>query len=571
MSDDITFRITGEAGQGMQSIGKIICKALAKGGIEVFANQDYESRIRGGCNHFDIRARDWPVYGPADEVDILVALSREGVRRHLPSVAPDGAVIFDSDQIKNVSAKCNVLAAPLERIAKKAGGSAVMSNTVGAGVALGLIGCEITLVNQVLRSQFRSKGKEVVDANLAVARAGHDYARAHTPDGWDRRMDRRSVKHLLMRGNDAIAVGAITAGCKFASAYPMTPSTSISEYLAMHADKCGLVFEQAEDEISALIMAQGAATAGARAMVATSGGGIALMVEGVSLAAATETPIVIIDAMRPGPATGLPTRTEQADLEFVIHAGHGEFARVVLAPGTAEQAFECTLRAFNLAEAYQIPVFVLTDQHLADQYRTVEAPELAEVPINRGALLPPGEVPEGYARHAITRSGVSPRALPGKQEALVVTAGDEHDERGFMIEAAKPRVAQVDKRLRKVRALVREMGRPSVYGPRGADIGLLCWGSTYGACREAIDLLRRDGYSVAMVHFTDLWPFPARAVESLLSRYLRLIDVEGNATAQLAHLLRAETGMSVDATILRYDGRPFSPSAIAKRVKEEIG
>ncbi|MBI4284117.1 MAG: 2-oxoacid:acceptor oxidoreductase subunit alpha, partial [Chloroflexi bacterium] len=334
----------------------------------------------------------------------------------------------------------------------------------------------------------------------------------------------------------------------------------------------GLVMVPAEDEIAAINMVIGAAYAGVRAMTATSGGGFCLMVEGLGLAGMTETPIVVIEGQRAGPAIGLPTRTEQGDLQFVLHAHHGDFPRAVLAPATVEDAFWLTVKAFNLAEKYQLPVIMLTDQHLASSYATIEPFDLSQLTIDRGLLFADkGAEPSTYQRYQITQSGISPRAFPGMSKALVVADSDEHDEGGHLIEDAAMRTAQVQKRLRKLLSLKQEISPPRWYGPQQAETILIGWGSTYGAIRGAVDILRREGADVSMLHLNELWPFPTEAVTDALSRAQRSYIIENNASGQLARLIRMETVKEVSGQILKYDGRPFTPAYIAQAVRKEEG
>jgi 2-oxoglutarate/2-oxoacid ferredoxin oxidoreductase subunit alpha len=318
-------------------------------------------------------------------------------------------------------------------------------------------------------------------------------------------------------------------------------------------------------------MAVGAGYTGVRAMVATSGGGFCLMVEALALAGMTETPVVVVLGQRPGPATGLPTRTEQAELWFALHAGHGEFPRALLAPSNAEEAFLAGVKAFNLAEKYQTPVIILTDHHLATSYYTTERFDLSRVQIERGDILSDEEVKEltGYKRHAVTKSGISPRALPGQGKALVVTDSDEHDEAGHMIEDAATRAQQVEKRLRKLNGLRREIAHPQYHTADGADMTLIGWGSTAGAIKEAAGILKKNGLPVNTLHISEIWPFPAEAVAAAMGKGKRSIVIEGNATGQMANLLRRETGLKADALISKYDGRPFSPQDIVERVTKE--
>ena len=377
---------------------------------------------------------------------------------------------------------------------------------------------------------------------------------------------------MLISGNESLSLGAMAAGCKFMAAYPMTPSTGIITYLAGKAREFGLVVEQAEDEIAAINMAIGASFAGVRAMVATSGGGFSLMVEALGLVGMTETPLVIIEAQRPGPSTGLPTRTAQADLEFVLHASQGEFPRAIFAPATAEDAFWSVVKAFNVAEKYQVPVIIMSDQHLADSYLTCKKFDLNKVKIERG-IISDAELTKikDYRRHRFTPSGISPRAFPSQKGRIVITDSDEHDEDGHLTEDLEMGKKMVQKRLKKIEALATEIEPPQVYPHENAQIILIGWGSTYGALREAVDILIDQGMNVSLMHFQEIWPFPTQFVTSILSKVKQSFCVENNATGQLAHIIRAETGRKVTGKILKFDGRPFSSQYIITELKKKKG
>jgi 2-oxoglutarate ferredoxin oxidoreductase subunit alpha len=561
MPINFNFMIGGEAGQGVQSAGFLLAKALARGGYHVFADQDYESRVRGGHNFFRVRAKDSQVGAIAEPVDMLIALDKESVDLHQKEVS--GVAIFDGEKIKDAGGN-RLFSVPLERLA----GDKLMSNTVALGAALGLVDYDFEILAKVLHDHFGAG--DVSQNNIKAARAGYEYGQKEFKGEFRRLNPISQSDRLLLNGNEAISLGAIAAGCKFMAAYPMTPVSSIMEYMAEKAADFGLVMVHAEDEIAAINMAIGASYAGVRAMTATSGSGFCLMVEGLGLAGITETPLVVVEGQRPGPAIGLPTRTEQGDLQFVLTAHHGEFPRAVLAPATVEDAFWLTVRAFNLAEKYQLPVIILTDQHLASSYATVDRFELSKVTIDRGLLFSGNETEQrDYKRHRVTESGISPRAFPGQSKALVVTDSDEHDETGHLIEDAGMRTAQVNKRLRKLFSLKKEIEPPQLYGPKTAETTLIGWGSTFGAIGEAVDILRKEGASVNRLHLNELWPFPAESVADVISRGRHSYVIENNATGQLARLIRAETGREVSGRILKYDGRPFTPDYIAEVVRKE--
>lgn len=569
MPVDFNFIVSGEAGQGVQSVGFLLAKVFARGGYHIFADQDYESRIRGGHNFFRVRVSEGKVNAIAEDVDILIALSMDSIELHQPNMVTQGIIIFDGEKIRGISGNSgSLLSVPLEKLAEEKAGGKLMLNTVALGAALSAVNYDLSILNTVLVDRF-GKGK-VADSNIAAAKAGYDYVQSEHKGNFRKIKPLSEAKKMLLTGNDAISLGAIAAGCKFMAAYPMTPASSIMEYMAAKSKDLDLVMVHTEDEIAAINMAIGAAYAGVRAMTATSGSGLCLMVEGIGLAGITETPIVIIDGQRPGPAVGLPTRTEQGDLQFVLHAHHGDFPRAVLAPATIEDAFWVTINAFNWAEKYQLPVIILTDQHLASSYATVDPLDLSKVTIDRGMLFSEKEDdPLDYMRHRVTKSGVSPRAFPGLGKALVVTDCDEHDEEGHLTEDAGERTAQVQKRLRKLLSLKQEIGTPQRYGPRKAETTLIGWGSTYGAIHEAVDILRKEDASVNMFHLDELWPFPAKAVLDAVSKARNSYVIENNATGQLARLIKAETGYDVSGRILKYDGRPFTPAYIAQAVRKE--
>jgi len=570
--NDLTIRIGGEAGMGLESSGAGFSKALTRGGLYAFGLPDYYSRIRGGHNFYSIRVAPQPLYSHAEPVHLVLALDMETVRRHVDALVEGGAIVYDDkDQVPDELRRPGVsfFPVPLTALAEERGGREVMRNTLALGVAAGLTGFDHTYMGSVIRDNFARKGQAVVDANLRVVEAGVQAARPFQAD-FPFRMEAvpDAPPRLILNGNEAFALGALAGGCRFVAAYPMTPGSPVLHWFAARAEEYGAVTKHAEDEIAAINMAIGAAHVGARALVPTSGGGFSLMVEALGLAGITETPVVVYNAQRPGPATGMPTRTEQGDLLFMMHASQGEFPRFVLAPGTVEESFRIGWQVFNLAEQYQTPALVLSDHYLAVAYRTVESDALNfdEVEIDRGALLTEEELDrlgEPYRRFRITESGISPRAVPGHPNAVWVTSSNEHDEYGAIDESPENRTAQVNKRRRKAEGAVREIEGPSWYGSEEAEITFLCWGSTYGPLREAVDRLNAEQPARGnMLHFSALHPLPLEAVEAALEQANRTIAVEGNGTGQLETLLRARTGRSVDGAIHKYDGRAFTPEYI---------
>jgi 2-oxoglutarate ferredoxin oxidoreductase subunit alpha len=573
MTAELNFMVGGQAGQGVQTIGFTLAKTMSRVGLHVFADQDYESRVRGGHNFYRVRASEDEVQALNEKLDILIAVDQNTVEQHHAELKPDGIAIFDQDKVKTEGKKLNSLALPLEKIAEEKTSNKVMANSVAIGAAIAAAGYGFDPLERVLRQHFAHLGGSIVEDNLKAARAGYERAHSESPSVIRRPMKGGSSgqKMMLLNGNEAIALGALAAGCKFMAAYPMTPASTVMEYIADKGRKFNIVVIQPEDEIAAMNMAVGAAFAGVRAMTATSGDGFALMTEGFGLAGITETPVVIVIAQRPGPAVGLPTRTEQGELGFAIYGGSGEFPRAVLAPCSIEDAFQVTVRAFNMAERYQMPVVILTDQHLASSYQTVARFNLGEVQIDRGELVSEEEAGTmtEYKRHRFTESGISPRLIPLRGKALVVTDSDEHDEAGHMIEDGQIRTRMVQKRLKKLDALRGELNGLRFHQAPGAQLTLVGWGSTYGAIREAASMLGQGGLKVNVLQLNELWPFPVGAVGSALGSTERNVVVENNATGQLAHLIRAETGIKVDGAILKFDGRPFSPGYIASRANKE--
>jgi 2-oxoglutarate ferredoxin oxidoreductase subunit alpha len=574
MAVEINFMVGGEAGQGVQTVGFVLAKTMSRAGLYVFADQDYESRVRGGHNFYRVRASDAEVQALHEKVDVLIAIDQQSVELHHGKVKEDGITIFDQDKISIESKKLNSLILPLERLAQETTSNKLMANSVAIGAAIAVGGYDFELLAQVLREHFAHLGKEIAEENVKAAKAGYKHAIEQKPKAIRSPIKPVSAmdKMMLLNGNEAIALGAMAAGCKFMAAYPMTPASTIMEYIADKGGRFNIVMVQPEDEIAAINMAVGAGFAGVRALTATSGDGFALMTEGFGLAGITETPVVIVIAQRPGPAVGLPTRTEQGELAFAIYGGSGEFPRAVLAPCTIEDAFYTTIKAFNLAEQYQMPVVILTDQYLASSYQTVKKFDLSKVKVDRGQMLSEEEANKitDYKRHQFTESGISPRAIPLQGKALVVTDADEHDEAGHMIEDAEMRKRMMLKRLKKLASLSNRLDKPRFHVKPDAKVTLIGWGSTYGAINEAVSLLESEGITANVLQLNELWPFPVEAVTSALGDAKKSTVIENNATGQLAHLIRAESGIEVSNTILKFDGRPFSPEHIVREVKKEV-
>jgi 2-oxoglutarate ferredoxin oxidoreductase subunit alpha len=567
MGIDINIRVTGGAGQGVHTVSNLITRMVVGAGCHFHVTQDYMSRIRGGRNTQGIRIGSEPVRAGREEADILLALNPDLLPHYLPDVGEGGFALADVP-----SADPPLISAPLKEMAVQAG-SPILANVVGTGAIAWALGIPLETADAVFKADFK---EDFFEKNRTALRLGADWAKENLPEKIRERFRLPARGHLrpvILAGNEALALGAIAGGCKFAAGYPMTPGTGILSVLANEGPSVGLVFEQAEDEIAALTMAIGASYTGARAIVATSGGGFALMVEALSLAGMMETPVVIVVAMRPGPATGMPTRTEQGDLEFVLSAGHGEFPRLVLTPGSPEEAFDLAQRAMDLAEEFQVPVFLLSDQYLADTVVDIDPENLVVRPLRRhivhGDSIP--RTQEGkYLRHAYTESGISPMAVPGEPGITVVVDSDEHTENGHLTEDHATRIRMVEKRLRKGVTLAGKTIPPLFTGPPNGDLVLIGFGSTKEVIEETRRILAREGRTVAAVHLRQVWPFPAEEIAGIVPRFGAALTVENNARGQLARVIRSECGVRIDGTVSRYDGLPFTPAALAGEVRRRI-
>lgn len=543
---DYSVLVGGAAGQGMDTFASLFEKILKRCGFHVYAYGDYMSRIRGGHNFFYIRFSDKKLYSFSPRVDLIFALNDETVKVHSSRLQEDG-FILTQEMVSDVLKKLN---------------NTKIVNTVGLGFILKYFGLPMDIAAEVIREELK---EDLLEINLKALQEGYNLSETK------HFLTTSKDENILINGNQAVGLGAIAAGCRFYCGYPMTPSTSILNFMAAHSDDFGIAIDQVEDEVAALNMALGASYAGVRAMTGSSGGGFALMVEALSLAGMIEVPVVVINVQRPGPATGFPTRTEQADLGFMIHAGHGEFPRMVIALRDAEDAFYQTARAFNIAEKYQIPVLLLSDQHLADSVTTVKPFDFTKIKIERYISGEEAVTDEEYKRYKFTEDGISPRILPGKVPGQVVLVdSDEHDEWGHITESAEIRTKMVDKRLKKFELLKEEVQEPWFVGSNDPENLIVCWGSTYGPVREAVEKLNQGGYSVGALIFGDIWPFPTGKLLELGKKAKRIIDVEQNATAQLDSLIRQEALMKSTHKILKYDGRPFSGEEVYERVREVL-
>ena len=566
--DDISIVLCGEAGQGIQTVEFMLTRFLKQCGYHFFATKEYMSRVRGGSNTTAIRVASRRVRALVDRIDILIPLTRASMIRLSERITDETIIIGNCEKVcgDGGGVSEHIIDIRFETLAKEIGGT-IYANTIAVGVISGILALETHIIEEYVRRYFSRKGEEVIGNNLAALRKGYEIGAGLVRDGTVSVTLAKNpdvLNETFLNGSESVGAGALSGGCRFISSYPMTPGTGVLAFLSKWQERFGVIAEQAEDEIAAINMALGASYAGLRSMVTTSGGGFALMGEGVSLAGMLEQPMVIHLAQRPGPATGLPTRTEQADLELVLYVGHGEFPRAIFAPGSMEEAFRLTRHAFNLAAKYQSPVFVLTDQYLIDSYYNLPVPDVGGFSVEPHIV----ETGEDYRRYRLTEDGISPRGIPGHGQGLVVVDSDEHDTQGHITEDLDLRVKMVDKRLAKLDGLVSEALPPERIGPADATTCILCWGSTKYIVQEAVKRIGNPG--VALVHFSQLYPLHPETA-ALVEKAGRLILIEGNATGQFEKLLRLALGIEVDELILKYSGLQYSVEEVEGLLAEVLG
>lgn len=562
-SGEISIVLGGAAGQGIQTVEAILVQVLKREGYFVFASKEYMSRIRGGSNSTEIRLTSKSRRAFVDRIDLLFALDKDVVP-HLQHRISKQTVII-GERAKVCETDCSVVDIPFTRFANELG-NPIYTSTVAVGVVLGMLQAEESTFHEYLREHFGRKGTAIVEKNIEAAKKGYAHGRHISfVEGIEITLPRRENKEpeLLMEGVDAVGLGALAAGCNYISSYPMSPGTGVLTYLAQHGKSFGVVVDQAEDEIAAINQGLGAWYAGARALVTTSGGGFALMGEGMSLSGMIETPIVVHIGQRPGPATGLPTRTEQADLNLALYAGHGEFPRAIFAPGTLEEAYLVMQQAFLMADTYQVPAVVLTDQYFLDTVSAVPPNLFHTIPVDNHIV----ETSAEYERYTVTKNGISPRGVPGFGVGLVGVDSDEHDTAAHITESALVRQQQHDKRLRKQVGLTDEALPPLVLGDlRKAKTLVVTWGSTRGAVEEVLDTIQDP--HLAQVHFSQVYPISSKG-QKVLAKAEKILVVENNATGQFADLLERECDIRVTERILQYNGNPFSVETLLKKIQSQ--
>ena len=572
---DLSIGIGGEAGQGIATPGDILARIFVRRGLHLNTYNAYQSIIRGGHIFLFVRISDEEIYSHGDKLDLLLCLNQDTMDRHLNLIGEGGRIIFNSDTIKPGTANDGADLCPIPVAELTESRNRLVQNTVAVGAVASLIGLDFRVLEESLSLRFQRQGENIVTENVRVARAGYDYAQQNFQP-FHSNLPSLPKPLGVWAGNEALAMGGAAAGVKFYAAYPMSPSTGVLHWMAQNARNLGIMVRQVEDEIGVANMVIGAAHTGCRAMCATSGGGFALMTEAVGSAAMMEIPAVFIDVQRAGPSTGVPTKTEQGDLWQALGASQGDFERFIVAPKDALDAFNTVPELFNLADRCQCPGIIISDLLISEGRFSFDPESVNMHPqIERGELITEPSDGNGYMRYQDTRSGVSPRAIPGLEGYVHVVATDEHDEDGILIsdEFTNPhkRRQMVEKRARKFEGITDQIAGPELEGPEEAEVTLIGWGSTYGVIREAVQQLAEQGVTASHLPIKWIVPFHADAVSEVMSRAKRTIIVENNYSGQFARYLRSETGLSADGHIRKYDGEPFMPHHIVNGVLENLG
>jgi 2-oxoglutarate ferredoxin oxidoreductase subunit alpha len=577
MKHTFAVSIGGAAGQGVATPGNILARIFARRGLHLIAYNAYQSIIRGGHTFLTIRTGPEEVRSAGDKIDLLIPLNQDTMDRHLGLLGPGAAVIYNGDSIKpgTVPAGVRLCPLPVSELSHNSRNK-VEQNTLAVAAAINMVGIGFQPLEEVLTQQFKKKGNAVVAENVEVARSAYQYATDHF-EPFPRPLPIGDHPTAVITGNMALAMGGAAAGVKFYCAYPMSPSTGVLHWMATHARKAGIMVRQVEDEIGVINMAIGAAQAGCRAMCATSGGGFALMTEGLGMSAMIETPVVVIDVQRAGPSTGVPTKTEQGDLWQMLGAGHGDYPRAIATPVDIGDCFKIIPEMFNLVDRFQCPGIVLTDLLLSEGTTALDPGILDfNVKIDRGELITSadGNGANGYKRYVYTESGVSPRAIPGVPGYAHTVATDEHQEDGVLIsdEFTNPikRREMMEKRQRKMAGIEAAVQPPELMGRPDAEVTLIGWGSTKGVIEEAVEMLNEAGITANQLQIRWMVPLHGERIVEILKNAKRTIIVENNYSGQFARYLRSETSFVADGHIRKYDGEPFMPHHIVEAVKDQL-
>ncbi|PIQ72912.1 2-oxoacid:acceptor oxidoreductase subunit alpha [Candidatus Roizmanbacteria bacterium CG_4_10_14_0_2_um_filter_36_35] len=575
-----TWKIGGEAGFGIMTTGLLFSKIASRSGYHIFDYVEYPSLIRGGHNAYEVHVSENETTHLNKTIEILVCLNKETFEKHKFRLTSESLVIYDKDEFGIIS-DYKTINIPFKKILSELKGQPVMKNTIALGASIAVLGGDIDVLLKIIEEQFSKKGEEIINFNKQFANVGFNQVKNNYKTLiLNYLTKRKSDVKLVMTGNDAFSLGSMIADCRLYVAYPMTPASSVLTTLASWQKKTNIVVRHAEDEISVINTAIGASFAGVRSSVGTSGGGFALMVETVSLAGVTEIPLVIFVSQRPGPATGMPTWTEQGDLLFAVHSGHGEFPKIVLAPGDIEEMIELTAKAYNLADIYQLPVIVMSDMLLSESHKTVSKKFvddfIAEYKVNRGKIsnikastFAKASVDEqNFLRYKITEDGISERLIPETPGSFYQANSYEHLEDGHTTEESAPRIAQVDKRARKWQTYLKsDFQLPKIYGDIDkADVVFVCWGSTKGVVVEEQKILLKKDKASACIHFNHMYPLDKEKIKGIFNKKKRYILVENNSWGQFGKLLLQETGIEIKEKLLKYDGRPIMAEEIINKL-----
>ncbi|MFB3168689.1 2-oxoglutarate ferredoxin oxidoreductase subunit alpha [Bacillus niacini] len=576
MINQLSWKVGGQQGEGIESTGEIFAIALNRLGYYLYGYRHFSSRIKGGHTNNKIRVSTTEVRSISDDLDVLVAFDQETIDLNYKELHAKGVILADAKFTpkKPEDTQAALYAVPFTEIATELGTS-LMKNMVAIGATSAVLNLDIHVFEEVVQEIFGKKGAQVVAKNMDAIKAGYEYMKNQLVDGVEimelEKADGK--KRMFMIGNDAIALGAVAAGCRFMAAYPITPASEIMEYLIKKLPALGGSVIQTEDEIAACTMAIGANYAGVRTITASAGPGLSLKMEAIGLSGITETPLVIVDTQRGGPSTGLPTKQEQSDLMAMIYGTHGEIPKIVMAPSTVEEAFYDTAEAFNLAEEYQCPVIILSDLQLSLGKQTVEPLSMDKVEIRRGKLVT-DEIPENenkgyFKRYEVTADGVSPRVIPGMKNGIHHVTGVEHDETGKPSESAANRIAQMDKRFRKIENIRFNTPVYKNVKHEEADVLFVGFNSTRGVIEEAMVRLENDGLKVNHAQIRLIHPFPTDEVLPLVRSAKKVVVVENNATGQLANIMKMNVGHAEKIIKhLKYDGNPFLPHEVYTKCKE---
>lgn len=581
IQNQIQITVAGKAGQGVLSMGSIIEEYFYSMGLYTFNWKDYASLIKGGPNSSMIRVSEERIKNADKKINILIALDKDSIEIHKKDLIINSILIYDSGIIKdsflprpNFKQKFYPIGIPLSLLSKEIEKTNFYINTIGIGALLSVLKLDISFMNNILTKKYKKKSEKILANNLQALENGYNYVKNNytkIPRIFNPNIN-KELQHILLTGSDAITLGAIRAGVSFVSAYPMTPATPTFESLNKLSRQYNILCLQAEDEISAVNMTIGASYSGVRSMTMTSGGGFSLMTETIGFSGMSETPLVVLNAMRGGPSTGLPTKTEQSDLRFVLHSSQGEFPRIIISPGDSEEAFYHTQKAFNLADKYQLPVIILSDEYLSNSKIIFEDFELDKVFLERGSIIKSAKElgTDEYRRYELARDGVSSRVFPGTIGLITASTSDEHNQLSQLCEDPNNRIEQMNKRMSKEKSVLPEIPKPIIYGKDKTDISIICWGSNKNVCIEAGRILEEQEISINVIHFIYVYPLDEKKLLPILENLKKVVIIENNFTGQFAGLLKEKIGFLADEHLLKYNGEPFYPEEIVRFIHKKL-